>query len=977
MTAKKTHPAFELLDSQKIASLNLTVESYRHKNTGALHYHLDAKNKENVFLLGFRTVPTDSTGVAHILEHTVLCGSKRYPVRDPFFMMLRRSLNTYMNASTSSDWTSYYFASQCEKDFNNLAGVYIDATFFPNIHQLDFAQEGYRIEFEEPENPKSNLVYKGVVLNEMRGAMSAPVSTLWQTLTKYTFPNTTYHFNSGGEPELIPDLSYDGLKEFYKTHYHPSNSILMTYGDIPAREHQSKIEELAFSHFKPSKKTISIPAEKRYPSPISVEESYPLNEKECKAGKKTYINLSWLLEPADNLETRLKAQLMSNILLDNSASPLLKALETTKLGTAPSPICGLEDSNYEMSFICGLEGSEAESADDVEKLILDVLKDVAKNGVPQDKLEAALHQLELGQREVGGDSSPYGLQLIMSGLSCAIHRGNVAELLNLDPVLEKLHKEIKQPKFLQNLVQKYLLDNSHRVRLILKPDPKLAEIRNQAEKEKLENIKANMSDQDHADIVEQTKKLEARQNQEDDVSILPKVTLKDVPAKLTIPKGKHKESKPLPTTQFSQGTNGLVYQQIITELPDLKGENLELLPYYASCLTELGCGKRDYLETQEWQSQISGGINAYTTMRGKINDVQNIKGVFTLSGKALTRNHSSLTELIHETLHQPRFDEHDRIRELISQTRASLEQSITGSGHSLAMAAACSGMSPSASLSHQLNGLAGIHSLKKLDDTLKNKENIEELSSHFAEIHKQILDAPKQSLLIAEKAALNDIETTLEQCWKTKQNKPKPHTPFTLPETDKTIRQLWTTQTEVNFCAKAYRVVPTAHPDSAALNVLGRFLTHGFIHGALREKGGAYGGGASYDGSCAAFRFYSYRDPRLEETLSDFDASLKWLHDCKHKWQQVEEAILGVISQIDQPNSPAGDAKQAFHNELFGRTSAHRNKVRTTILNIKLDDLIRVAETYLKDPESASIAIVTSTGNAKMAESLELELKEV
>src|SRR6478609_5688884 len=228
------HPAFELLRSQEIRALNIRVEEYEHLTTGAVHFHLASDNPENVFLVALRTVPEDSTGVAHILEHTALCGSEKYPVRDPFFMMIRRSLNTFMNAFTSSDWTAYPFASQNRKDFNNLLNVYLDAVFFSRLDPLDFAQEGHRLDFEEQNNPDSNLVFKGVVFNEMKGAMSSATSTLWQTLTKYVFPNSTYHFNSGGDPECIPDLSYEQLKAFYQTHYHPSNAIFMTYGDIPA-----------------------------------------------------------------------------------------------------------------------------------------------------------------------------------------------------------------------------------------------------------------------------------------------------------------------------------------------------------------------------------------------------------------------------------------------------------------------------------------------------------------------------------------------------------------------------------------------------------------------------------------------------------------------------------------------------------------------------------------------------------------------
>ncbi|HEC20425.1 MAG TPA: peptidase M16, partial [Gammaproteobacteria bacterium] len=349
------HPDFRHLRRQRIDSLDLAIDEYEHLGTGARHFHLAADNDENVFLVGLRTVPTDSTGVAHILEHTALCGSKRYPVRDPFFMMIRRSLNTFMNAFTSSDWTAYPFASQNRKDFFNLLDVYLDAVFFSNLDELDFAQEGHRIEFAVPDDPDTELTFKGVVFNEMKGAMSSPVNTLWQTLTKYTFPTTTYHYNSGGDPADIPDLSYEELKAFYARHYHPSNSIFMTYGDIPAVDLQAQFADKVLQHFQRAGEQIAVPDEKRYVAPLNVEEFYALDEAE-QSGDKTHIVISWLLGHATDLRTSLTAQLMEGVLLDDSASPLQQALETTELGAAPSPLCGLDDNNKEMTFICGLEG---------------------------------------------------------------------------------------------------------------------------------------------------------------------------------------------------------------------------------------------------------------------------------------------------------------------------------------------------------------------------------------------------------------------------------------------------------------------------------------------------------------------------------------------------------------------------------------------------------------------------------------------
>lgn len=969
----QAHETFAWIRSERIESLNLAVEEYAHRRTGARHYHLRTENPENVFLVAFRTVPMDSTGVAHILEHTALCGSERYPVRDPFFMMIRRSLNTFMNAFTSSDWTAYPFASQSHKDFNNLLDVYLDAAFFARLDELDFAQEGHRIEFEDGADPHSRLVYKGVVYNEMKGAMSAPVSALWQSLSRQLYPTTTYHYNSGGDPDHIPELSYAQLKQFYRTHYHPSNAVFMTYGNIPAHEHQARFEERALARFQPLGETIAVADEARYRRPLSVEDSYALEEGDS-GGDKTHVVLGWLLGRSTELEDLLKAHLLSNILLDNGASPLRHALETTPLGSAPSPLCGLEDSNREMAFVCGVEGSRPERAGAVEALILDVLRDIAAHGVPQEMVEAALHQLELHQREIGGDSYPYGLQLILSALPTAVHRGDPIAVLNLDPVLERLRAEIKNPGFIQHQVRALLLDNPHRVRLTMKPDPGLSRRRNADEAARLEAIRTALSSEEKRRIAARAAELQQRQARRDDAEILPKVGLDDIPADLYIPEGAREALGTWEATYYPQGTNGLVYQQLVIELPQLDDGLLACLPYYTRALPELGSGGRDYLATQLRQSQVCGDISAYTSLRGRIDDVQDIRAHLILSGKALASRHADFSTFMRETLETVRFDEHRRLREIIAQERARLEQSVTGRGHSLAMGAAASGMSAGAAINHRLRGLAGIRALKQLDDTLESNDELARFAERLRRIHELVLRAPRQILLIGERERHEQLRREMEAAWAGRAaDVSRDFAPFTRAPVRHAVRQLWTTSTEVNFCAKVYPTVPIEHPDAAALEVLGGFLRNGFLHRAVREQGGAYGGGAGHDPDIAAFRFYSYRDPRLEETLQDFDRAVDWLLTERHEARQLEEAILGVVAAIDKPGSPAGEAKSAFHNNLYGRTPAQRQRYRMRVTGVTLDDLCRVGETYLK-PAQASQAVITSSATVQQRGDLGMEV---
>ncbi len=959
---QQCHESFQWLRTEAIESLHISVSEYRHRVTGAMHYHINADSDENVFLVALRTVPTDSTGVAHILEHTVLCGSEKYPVRDPFFMMIRRSLNTFMNAFTSSDWTAYPFATKNRKDFDNLLSVYLDAVFFSRLDPLDFAQEGHRLEFSDPTNPDSELVYKGVVYNEMKGAMSSATSTLYNQLGRYLFPTTTYHHNSGGDPETIVDLSYEQLREFYQTHYHPSNAVFMTFGNISPRELQAEFEGQALHRFAALDRTIKVANEKRYGSPLRVETAYATDLEESESeDNKTHIVLGWLLGSSTDLESQLKAELMADVLLDNSAAPLRKLLETCGLGSSPSPLCGLESSNREMAFMCGIEGSSPAHAEALETQVLQLLNDIAEQGVSPERLEAALHQLELNQREIGGDSYPYGLQLMMSALSTAMHRGDPIKLLNLEPVLEKMRAEIKKPDFIQQQVKHWLLDNPHRVRLVMRPDPELENRKSEQLKQQLTEIKNALSEEDKQQIIKLSGDLEARQAMVEDESVLPKVGLEDVPLPVPMPEYQQQQKASGLHSLYKAGTNGLVYQQVFYDLPQLTSEQLQLLPLMTRFTGELGAGKDDYLTIQDRLTELTGGIFGFSTMRGTISDEQDICGMVGFSGKSLKRNAQGLSDLMYQIIEQPRYDEHEHLRELLAQQSARLDQSITGNGHMLAMLAASSGMNPTARLSHQITGLAGIRAIKDLDQHLKDGSAMHTLADKLDKLSSTIRQSKRQFLIVAEQDCLDLCSDNLDQLWQSTSQESSAEA-FTIAQVREQTKQAWLTSTQVNFCAKAYPTVPTDHPDAAILAVLGGFLRNGFLHRAIREQGGAYGGGASQDSNSASFRFYSYRDPRLQETLADFDHAVDWLLTKSHNHQALEEAVLGVVSSLDKPGSPAGEAKQAFQSRYFGRDDAFQKRFRERVLATRIEDLQRVAATYLL-PERASFAVITNSNN--------------
>ncbi|WP_221795076.1 insulinase family protein [Oceanobacter mangrovi] len=960
--------AFRLVGSTPVDSLNIVVQHYEHVATGAVHYHLSSDHDEKAFMVAVRTMPKDSTGVAHILEHTVLCGSEKFPVRDPFFMMTRRSLNTFMNAMTSSDWTAYPFASQNDKDFNNLLDVYLDAVFFSRLHPLDFAQEGHRLELEDPQNPQSPLVFKGVVFNEMKGAMSSPVSQLWQGISSYLFPTTTYHYNSGGEPAEITSLSYDQLMKFYKTHYHPSNAIFMTFGNLDVEELQGKLEQQVLARFERQNQTWSVPAEQRYAAPLAVQEHYGVDSDDLDG--KTHHVLGWLLGFSTDLDAQLEANLLSQILLDNSASPLRKALEQTDLGGSPSPLCGLEESNREMSFMCGLEGSDPQHAEAFEKLVLDTLQDVADNGVDSGLVESALHQLELHQREIGGDHYPYGLQLIFNALPAATHYGDPVGMLNLDPALKQLREKVSQPGWIQEAVQRLILNNRHRVRYSLIPDAGLNAEAKRLEEQRLATIKASLSDEQLQAIRDQAEALQERQAQEDDPGLLPQVTLEDVKPEIAYTAATAKTTDALPTTEYVTGTNGILYQQLVADLPELSADQLGWLPLFTNAWTEVGAGGNDYLAQQIKQTALVGSLSSYASIRGSVDQCDDLHGYIVMTGKALGSKAAEFSALMKETWQTATFNEEARLLDLLTQMTARKENGVTGSGHSLAMATAAASLNAAANIA---NCIGGMPQMVRLKQYLKQaqQDGGASIAAAMNDLYQVIGQLPDEAVAVHDEPHRQQHMAAVAAQWQNASGRDKKIMQWQMQDT----ASYWMVDSQVNFCAWALPTTTLTGEDSAALSVLAGVLRNGFLHTAIREKGGAYGAGATQDNANGCFKFYSYRDPRVEGTFDDFARSINWVLERAAGADLVEQAVLGLIGGMDRPGSPAGEAKQTFHMDRGGRSREIRQNFRERLLSTSWSDVQRVAEQYLKG-QQGSKAVVAPRGSQETAEKLGLQFQD-
>ncbi|MCH7329439.1 insulinase family protein [Acinetobacter modestus] len=946
------HPAFQLLRQHHVEALDIQVSEYKHKVTGAVHYHLATNHDENVFLVAFRTQPMDSKGTAHILEHTALCGSEKFPVRDPFFLMIRRSLNTFMNAFTAADWTAYPFATQNKKDFQNLLSVYLDAAFAANLNPLDFAQEGIRIELENDQ-----AVYKGVVFNEMKGAMSSPTDQLYHQLAHHLFPETTYHYNSGGDPKDIPDLTYEQLVDFYKTHYHPSNAVFMTFGNQTAYDLQEQFEKLALNKFSQGTTLYSKP-EKRLLAPIEVTESYAVDSEDLK--DKTYHVMSWLLPETSDIKLRLGMRLVEGILLENSASPLRHYLETCGYAQSTGPLMGVDDSNFEMTFYCGVQGSNEEHAETFKNGVLDILKEAASKPIDRDLVDAILHQIELHQREINGDGTPYGLSLILNGLGSAIHHNDPIHVWDVDSAIEQVKEELKDPMWLSNLIQTHLLDNPHRVQMILVPDATKSVKEQQAEQARLAEITANLTEDQKIEIQQKTEALKERQDTADDLELLPKVGLEDVPADLHIVQGQLREiisnGLDTPLNLYHAGTNGIYYQQVLIQIPD----EIVQSPYFnllSILMGEVGAGEHDYLEFQQIQTAVSGGLGMGASLRSKVDDKDRISAWLTLTTKSLTQKLDSI-QLLKLAFEQLRFDEKDRIIELLQQRKTRWQSRLSGSGHSYAMQIASRQMSALARRDYHNTGLGALNWLTNLVNKIdQDNTAYEALIDQLQAIHRKLLQAPKQFLLVCEEHQSDHLVEEIQNVWDKLAVDKSPVSLTKVEQINTENDEAWLIQTNVQFCCSAYQAVDVAHADAAPLMVLAAYLRNGFLHSAIREKGGAYGGGASYDGNACSFRFYSYRDPRLVETFNDFEASVQWLFNVEQQPYQLEEAILGLVAGMDKPGSPAGEAITACYALLHARTPKFRRVLRERLLSVSLEDLQRVAKQYLLEQKPVKAVV--------------------
>lgn len=933
---------FVVREVQEVPELHLTALRLEHEATGADYLHIARADPNNVFCVGFRTTPMDSTGVPHILEHTVLCGSEKFPCRDPFFKMLNRSLSTFMNAMTGCDFTIYPFSTQHPVDFRNLMSVYLDAVFKPNLVELDFLQEGWRLEHQDVKDPSSPIVFKGVVFNEMKGVFADSQQLFNQKLLNGILPSHTYGVVSGGDPLVIPQLTWEQLKQFHAYHYHPSNAHFFTYGDQPLANHLEFIQDNYLKHYNKIDPNTEVPEEPNWQEPRSAHVACgvdPMGGGEAQAS----VAVSYKLVDITNTFETFVLAILAQLLTSGPNAPFYKALLEPGLGSSFSPSSGFEGSTRSTTFTVGLQGVKDQDVDKVKAIIEETFDQVIEEGFPADRVESVLHNIELSVKH---QTSSFGLSLAMNLTPLWNLNGDPIDGLLINNKIAKFRKCLEEnPKFLQEKVRQYFKENSHKYTLTMAPQDGYEDNLQSLEEAQLKERLASLTSEDREKIWELGHTLANKQEEEEDLSSLPTLQVSDIPRTVT----------PVPVTTQTLGgvevqvcdcpTNDLTYFTTVLSTKDVDEELRPLVPLLCGVLTRMGAGDMDFRQLDQAAELVSGGLGVGPHTCFHPVDITQYEQAIVLSSHCLNNNVQKMLDLWTCIFNETKFDDLQRFSTLVSMIATNQANSLVYSGHQYAMTVAAASTSHVSSLAESWGGLSQLRRMKALSEAKDLTPTLENLRV----LARQLLS--RQGMRVAinttpghHDAALHTLESFLENL----DGMPEPTTQplATIPQTfsPHTNRTHCVFPFPINFAAKAFPGVPYAHPDAGALRVLARVMFR-FLHREIREKGGAYGGGARAQPG-GPFTFYSYRDPHSTQSLAAFDAAVEWVLSGGFTERDVAEAKLGVFQTVDAPVAPGAMGKRHFLSHITDRLFADH---RQLVLDAESQDLVRVARMYLKD----------------------------
>ncbi len=936
----QTYQGFLITKYLPLPELQSTLIELVHEATGARVIQIANNDTENLFSLSFQTLPDSSNGAAHILEHTVLCGSKKFPVKDPFFAMTRRSLNTYMNALTGQDFTCYPASSQVEKDFYNLLDVYLDAVFQPKLLHLSFLQEGHRYCFAEAGNPKSALKIQGVVYNEMKGAMAGSDSRLWFHLFKNLIPDLPYAHNSGGDPKDIPNLSHEGLLDFHKTFYHPSRCLFFFYGHLPLSKNLERLKE-TLQGVEKIALLPPIPAQTRFDAPIFTTEFYPIAPGED-AAKKTIVSIGFLTATIYEQTELLALNLIDYLLTDTDVSPLKLALIQSGLCTIADSAIDLEMSEAPWVLVC--KGCDEDSAEKIHQVFRSTIEQLIENGFDPEEIEASLHQLEFQRSEIGGDGGPFGLSLFFRAALAKQHGAEPESALLIHSLFDDLRERLANPDYLPELLRRYFLDNPHFVCLTLKPDATLEQKEREDEEKGLHQQQSQLTEKMIQEILDQEKELADYQSQVEHQSLdcLPKISLNEVPRQAKDYSLTSQTNGPVTVVQHECFTNRIVYADLVYDLPFIEKEDLSYLPFWSLCMTEIGCAGRNFAEMLQLQQSAVGELSASLAPYISNDTPDLVQPSLIFRAKALDHKSPMLLELLRDYSLSANYLDADRIKDLLSEHATALQNRMPRKAIGYAVQMALSGFSKPAALQQQWQGLPYYQSV------LKWASSFDGLPETLDRLYHSLLGMSAPTLVLScaaeERFDLDRHLNTIAPSFPAKSGPIWQTDSIPLEPVHSQGRII---AAPVAFSAFAFDTISYSHPDSPALMVATDLFENIVLHSEVREKGGAYGSGASYIPATGHFYFYSYRDPHLSRTHAVFLKAIDRIASGKFNARELEEAKLGILQDLDAPLSPGQRARSAYSWQRTGRTYKLRDTWRKAILDCTKEQVAAAVEQYL------------------------------
>jgi Zn-dependent M16 (insulinase) family peptidase len=955
-----TH-GFELVREQAIPELNSTARLYRHVKTGAELLSLLNDDENKVFGISFRTPPSDSTGVAHILEHAVLCGSRKYPSKEPFVELIKGSLNTFLNAFTYPDKTCYPVASQNVQDFYNLIDVYLDAVFFPRITPQILQQEGWHYEIESIDQP---LAYKGVVFNEMKGAYSSPDGVLHEQSQQSLFPENTYGLDSGGSPKHIPDLTYAQFKSFHERFYHPSNARIFFYGDDDPTE-RLRLLDAYLSEFDPIEVDSTVALQPRFDKPKRLERSYAGGQEEGDA-KQAMLTVNWMLDEVSDIETDLGLGILSYILLGTPASPLRKALIDSGLGEDVTG-AGLVDSLRQMMFSTGLKGIDDGDADAIEGLILATLRTLARDGIDPQTVEAALNTVEFSLRENNTGAFPRGIALMLRALNTWLYDRDPLAPLAFEAPLGTIKARVAGgERYFEELIGRFLLDNPHRTTLILQPDPAQAAREAEEERVRLEHARASMSADELAAVVENTRALKLAQQTPDTpeaLAAIPMLTLDDLE--------RTNKLLPLAVTE-SQGarvlyhdlfTNGIIYLDVGLDLHTLPVDMLPYVALFGRALLETGVGEQDFVQLSQRIGRTTGGIWTQTFTSVIRGSRQGAAWLF-LRGKAVPDKADELLAILRDVLLHARLDNQERFRQMVLEEKAAQEARLVPGGHGIVNTRLRANFNEADWAAEQIGGVSYLFFLRTLTQQIET-DWVGVLAT-LEQIRQTLLN--RAALLInvtADAAGWSQFEPQLADFLRALPIAPVVPARW-VAEQGARFEGL-TIPAQVNYVGKGADLYRLGYKPSGAASVISKYLRTSWLWEKIRVQGGAYGGFCVFDHRSGGFTFLSYRDPNLLATLDVYDQTATFLRESELSQEELTKSIIGAIGEVDQYQLPDAKGYSSMLRYLVGDTDEIRQRMREEILATSPADFHAFADALEQVVDRGLVVVLGSQGAIEAA----------